>query len=108
MSEQLDAYTEQAEKARDVFIYYKAQSKENRFIHRKEKPIKVKDGQDRDETLMRLAFIAARMNFNCIVDVELTSTKQINGGYQKAIWQAVGIPVNVDPKRIQAQLKVTE
>lgn len=106
--ERLNAYNDVAERARDIFIYYKAQSKENRFIRRKEKPMKVGNCDDRDEIILRLAYLAAKAGFNCLVDVEISSEKIINGGYQKSMWSAVGIPVNADLNRIQAQLKVTE
>ena len=104
----LAAYNEAAERAENIFVYYKAQAKENRFIRRKEKQMKVPECDDKDLVLLRLAFIAAKAGYNCLVDVEVTSKKIGTGGYLRALWSAVGIPVNADLRRIQAQLRVTE
>lgn len=88
----LKAYRETMKKARQVSIFYKKQSKESRWFKRNEKPIKV-ECADRDESLLRLAFIAASTNFHLVVDVELTAEKIQNGGYQTSRWTAFGIPV---------------
>jgi hypothetical protein len=55
---------------------------------------------DRDEALLRLAFFAAQGNYNSLVDVELTSEKVRNGGYQTLKWRGVGVPVHVNKKRL--------
>src|ERR1035437_2303760 len=40
---QLDAYNEDMERAKDIVIFYKAQSKETRLMKRSEKPFKVEN-----------------------------------------------------------------
>ncbi len=94
---ELAAYEETMARARDVAVFYKTQNKETRSIKRKAESMRVENCDDKDETLLRLAFFAAKANFNTLLDVVITSEKDIVGGYQKSIWQGVGSPVNMDP-----------
>lgn len=91
----IEAYEETMEAAKRIAVFLKNQSKETRNFKRKEKPLKVTGCDDRDETLLRLAFMAAQANFNALVDVELTYEKVKQGSYQSHIWSGTGIPTNV-------------
>lgn len=89
--------------ARDVNVYFKAQSKESRFIRRLEKPLRVKDCADRDEVVLKLAFRAAQSGFNVLVDVETTSQKIHNGKWQTSVWSGHAIPARIDPKILEGR-----
>lgn len=96
----LENYNQQMEAAKNVRVYLKDQSKESRLISRKEAPIKVLC-DDKDQTLLRLAFLAQEAGFNGLVDVEINSTKERKGGtWQKATYSGVGIPAHIASKRI--------
>lgn len=88
-------YDEMLTKARDVSIYFKAQSKETRAYRRKEKPLLVDNCDDREQAIMRLAFLAAMAGFELIIDVDLQSKKIITNGYQRSSWSGTGIPIKV-------------
>lgn len=92
------------ERAHLVDIFYKTQSKESRFVRRTEKPIRVKDCVDRDFTVLKLAFLAARDGFNILLDVEATSEKVRNGGWQTSNWQGVGTPGHVDQEKLSRRM----
>lgn len=92
---EIDAYEEKVALARDVNVYYVSQSKESRFVRRTEKPIKVENCTDRDEVVMRLAFLAVLAGKNSIVDVDLKAEKIRNGGYQTSRWSGRGIPADI-------------
>lgn len=92
-------YNDTMRKAKEVFIFYKSQGKESRTIRRAEAPLKVSDCPDREETLLRLAFLAAHANYNALVDINLTSKKVRNEGYQTLIWNGTAVPANVDADR---------
>ncbi len=96
----LDEYHQILERAKDVNVFFKAQSKESRFIRRVEKHIQVEDCSDRDEVVLKLAFIAALGGFNVILDVETTARKIHHGKWQSSIWSGRAIPALVDPKRL--------
>lgn len=97
----LDEQSRVMERARDVNVFFRNQGKESRFIRRSEKPIQVKDCSDRDDVVLRLAFLAAQAGFNCIIDVDVDQEKIRMGGWQTSKWSGRAIPANVD----QAQLE---
>ena len=96
---ELISYENTMERAKNIMVFFRTQSEETRLIRRIEKPIKVTDCNDRDETILRLAFFTAEANYNALVDVVVTSEKVRNEGYQKTKWQGVGVPVQLDGKK---------
>ncbi len=100
---QLLEYNEILEQAKGVFVFTKDQGKESRLIKRKEAPLKVTDCVDQNETILRLAFLAARAKHNAIVDVQITSEKVRNAGYQSTKWSGVAIPASIDPRRYEGR-----
>lgn len=98
---ELEAYNDAATRARDINIYFKGQSKESRVIRRKEKPIKIDNCPDREEAILRLAFLAAKANYNVLLDVDVYAQKVKIDGYQTSNWKGIGIPANVDPRILE-------
>lgn len=97
----LEVYNDKMERAKNVNVFYASQSKESRFIRRIEKPIKVEDCDDRDEVILKLAFLAVEANQNTLVDVEVNSTKTRNGGWQSSRWSGKAIPAVVDEAKLR-------
>lgn len=89
----LSDYQEALERAKDIDVFDITQGTETRLIKRIEKPIKVVDCKDREETLMRLAFQAAQRGCNTLVDTKLTSKKVQDGKWKKYIWSGTAVPV---------------
>jgi hypothetical protein len=98
----LTHYTETLQRARNVNVFYKTQSEETRLMRRAEKPIKVSDCHDKDETLLRLAFLAAQGNFNSLIDVVITAEKVRMQAYQTTRWSGSAVPLNLDEKRLKS------
>lgn len=95
VSAPLADYRETFEKAKDINVFLKAQSKETRLIRRKQEAIVVENCLDEQETLLRLAFGAAKAGFNGLIDVELIQKKVRDGTYQTSSWSGSGIPANL-------------
>jgi hypothetical protein len=95
ISSEIATYNEKLERAKNVNVFFATQSKESRFVRRIEKPVRVENCTDRDETVLRLAFLAVEANKNSIVDVDLKSTKVKNGRWQTSIWSGQGIPADI-------------
>lgn len=89
------------EKAREVMIFMKNQTKKTGHIKRKELPLLVEDCEDEQETIMRLAYWAAKDGFNCLLDINITTKKIIVGSHKKTIFNGTAIPVTIDPKEIR-------
>jgi len=88
--------------AKNVNVFFASQSKESRFVRRIEKPIKVENCQDREEAVMRLAFLAIEANKNSIVDVDLVSMKVHKGGtWQSSLWSGRAIPADIDEAHLK-------
>lgn len=101
----LNSYNEDLEKARNVFVFYKAENKESRHFKKLESAIKVSDVPDREEAILRLAYIAVKTNCNAIIDVDLVSEKVKNGSYQTSKWSGTAFPVEADPYKIEKKSK---
>jgi hypothetical protein len=89
-------YDDLLAQAKNLNVFNKGQGEETRLMSRSEKPLKVTDCADKKEALMRLAFRAAELGFNCLIDVTIVSTKIRNHGYQNTKWEGTGVPLRVD------------
>lgn len=98
---ELDQYAGKMELAKNVNVFFSSQSKESRFVRRTEKPIRVEGCLDRDDAVLRLAFLAVEGGKNTIVDVCLTSSKIRDGSYQTSEWAGVAIPAQVEEAQLQ-------
>lgn len=93
-------YLEILERAKNVNVFEKDQKKETRFFSRKQKPVRVEACADREETLLRLAFMAAQGGFNGIIDVDIVPKKVRNGSRQTTSWSGSGIPCSFEERRL--------
>lgn len=93
-----ESYNEAMQKAGEVMVYNKTEGKETRTFSRKEKPLIVENCSDKEETLMKLAFLAAKANYNTLIDVDYLVKKIITNGYQRSSWRGIGIPCNTSPR----------
>lgn len=97
----LAEYEETMEKAKEVMMFTKDQTKMTGHLNRKEDPIIVEDCEDEDEVVLRLAFQAVQMGHNCILDVNIKNKKIIVGSHKKTIFTATAIPITIDPKEVR-------
>jgi hypothetical protein len=100
---EIEAYEALMTRAKNITVFYKAESKDTRLVERREKPFKVANCPDRDETLLRLAFMAAEAGFNSIIDVDITSAKVRDHAYQTSVWQGQCIPAQLSQAKIDAK-----
>lgn len=96
----LESYNEMMERAREVFIFFGTQKKAPPVVKKAKERLSVEDCPDRDETILRLAFHAAELGFNGLVDVEVASRKVRHAGWQKSAWQGSGVPAQIDESRL--------
>ena len=83
------------EQAKNTMVFTKSQAKETRFIKRLENVVEVIDCPDHDEAVLRLAFFAAHLKYNAILDVDITSKKVRDGHYQTTVFSGTGMPADV-------------
>ena len=97
---QLTQYTETMERAKNINVFLKNQSKESRPYKSEEPPFTVEDCPDAEEALLRLAFFAVQSNFNGLVNVDIYSKKVRDGNYQTHLWSGTGIPTHIYNERV--------
>jgi uncharacterized protein YbjQ (UPF0145 family) len=88
---ELGVYEETLERAKQVLIFFKTQKKGLRIVRKERIPEQVDACQDRDETILRLAYIAASKGYNSVIEVEVTSKKVRNEAYQTSVWYGTGL-----------------
>jgi hypothetical protein len=96
----IEAYETTMNQAKEIAVFGKTQTKETRFISRKEKPFTIVDCADYEEAVLRLAFFAASKQFNALIDLDLKSKKVRIGSYQTTVWSGSAIPANVEARRL--------
>ncbi|QDK47021.1 hypothetical protein DOM22_18580 [Bdellovibrio sp. ZAP7] len=96
----LEDYEQKMKKAKGISIFMKEDSKLTQMFSRKENAIEIKECDDREELVMRMAFLTVIAGFNALVDVEIKSEKVRPGGkYQYTKWSGKGIPTLVTSSR---------
>lgn len=97
----LRAYEETMEKARDIIVFSKDETKKTGHLKRKEQPYQVTDVEDEQEAVMRLAFFAVRDGFNCLLDVQISHRKIIVGSHKKTVFSATAIPITIASSEVR-------
>jgi hypothetical protein len=97
----LTDYNEMTERAKDVYYLSKAYPGWIRVLQRHTKRVVVDDCDDRRETILRLAFQAAEMGFNAIIEAEVESFKTRNHAYQSARWKGSAMPAKIDGDHLE-------
>lgn len=93
---ELQKYEQALELAKDLDVYSDKQGAETRLIKRTEQTLKVNDCEDKEDALMKLAFLAALGGFDTLVDTKISSKKVGQGkSYKKLVWNGSAIPAKV-------------
>lgn len=97
----IKTYEENLEKAKQVNLFYKDQARETRLMSRAAPEIRIENCLDRDETILRLAYRAAELQYNSLIDVDIKSVKVREANYQHSVWSVTGIPLNLDENKLK-------
>lgn len=97
-------YQDKMERARDIIIYSKEQSKLTRFIKRKADPYKVEGCEDEQDALMRMSFYAVEDGYNTLIDIQFQTKKIIDGSHKKTVFGATAVPVTIVPGSIRGHM----
>lgn len=97
----LATYEETLERARGVFFFFTTQRKPIHLIRRAQQAMKVESCPDRDETILRLGYLAAKQGFNAVIEGEVVAMKVRNEGWQTSRWSGRGFAAQVDAERLE-------
>lgn len=101
-------YEELLARAKDIFIFFKTQKREIPLIRKTKEIMKVTECSDRDETILRLAYMAAEKNFNAVIETDVNYAKVRNAGYQTTNWSGTGIAAQVDEAKLDSQHRANQ
>ncbi len=89
-------YEEKLAQAREMYFFFNTQRSFLPVLKKHTEPIRVENCEDRDETILRLAFLSAQLGYNCVVEAEVKSTKTRNGNHLKHFWTGTAFPAELD------------
>lgn len=99
----IEKYEETLDLARGVYVFFTTQKRQPAVLKRSQEKVQIKDCDDRDETILRLAFLAASQGYNALTETQVTAEKVRNAGYQKSRWIGSGVPAQVDAERLERE-----
>jgi hypothetical protein len=94
----IENYKQLVKRAKGIFIVEKKPREGLRILKKSVKPLIVLACADREETFLRLAFQAAELGFNAVIQAKVQSQKIRNFGYQKMEWRGTGLAADLDIK----------
>lgn len=94
--ENYDALMDQA---KEVNIFFIADKHLPPILKKANQAVKILDCRDRDEVILRLGFRAAEQGYNSVIKVDVLAKQFRQLTHQKSIWQATGIPANIDVEK---------
>jgi hypothetical protein len=104
----LNTYRETMELAQGVFVFFVTQKRKPTLLKKANTPVSIESCEDRDKTILRLAFYAAQQGHNAIMNTEVVAKKLRNYGYQKTEWRGTGLPVTVDGNQVDREAERDE
>lgn len=93
-------YEEIAARAREVLVFFVTQKARLPLVRKAKDPVKVTECDDRDLTILKLAYQSAEQGFNALIETEVISKKVRNHGYQTSHWSGVARPAEVDEAKL--------
>lgn len=97
----LESYRETMKRAEKVYVFFTSQRKSLPVLRRSKEKISVEKCEDRDETILRLAFFAAQQDYNAILETDVASVKVRDAGYEHKVWRGSALPVQVDAEKVE-------
>jgi hypothetical protein len=97
----LESYNEVMERAKRLYVFFDTRRNPVQYIKKAKEEVRVDDCEDRDETILRLAFLAAQVGYNAVIEAAVVSEKIRNGGHQKSRWKGTAIPAMVDAEKLE-------
>jgi hypothetical protein len=107
ISKPLQEYNDAMEAARKVIVFSRDQGKESRRYLRNAPAVTVQDCSDPKETLLRLAFLAAKQGFNGLVNADVKAKKVKINFYNTSVFSGSGIPTQIDEAKLERMEKIS-
>ncbi|MBX7149090.1 hypothetical protein K1X76_08380 [bacterium] len=94
-----ETYNITLKKAENLFLFDKG-DKQVPLIKRSNGKITIENCEDKQNAVLKLAFLAAQKKFNAVVDIERFTKKLNKSGYQTTLYGITGYPAMIDESRL--------
>ncbi len=92
---ELEAYQAKLEAAKQTYFFFDRRKKPVPFLKKAREEVVVEGCADRNETILRLAFLTQEQGFNAVLDAVIENEKVRREGWQKTKWS--GRPKGLAP-----------
>lgn len=97
----LAKYEELLEKAKDIYFLSRDYPGYVRVLRRHTKRVQVPDCDDRRETILRMAYVAAELGMNAIIEATVESKKVRINKYKTHRWSGSAMPALIDGDQLE-------
>jgi len=102
VAEPMAKYLAIAEKAEAVYFVTRDYNGYVHVIDRHPVRVSVEICEDRRVTILRMAYMAAELGYNAIIDAQVRSfSNNLGGGYQSAKWKGSAVPAKIDGTQLE-------
>jgi hypothetical protein len=102
VAEPYTKYRELAHKADNVYFVTRDYNGYVHVIERHKVRVEVEACEDRKVTILRMAYLAAELGYNAIIDAQVKSfANNKPGGYQSSLWKGSAVPAKVDGEQLE-------
>ena len=90
---EIEKYQQTLEKAHAVYIFFESKPTPRTLLKKANKGISVNKCLDKDQTFLRLGFLAAEKGYNAVTNASVERT------LPRKLWKGKGIPALIDAKK---------
>ncbi len=101
IAEPLARYEELLAKANDIYYLSRDYPGYVHVLRRHTRRVSVPDCDDRRETILRLAYVAAELGMNAIIESEVVARKDNKGKYKSHRWSGTAVPAIIDGEQLE-------
>jgi hypothetical protein len=101
VASELAAYEVMAEKAKNVYFLTQDYRGYVRVLRRHTTRVAVEDCDDRREIILKMAYMAAELGFNSIIQSKVECSSVYNHGYESSRWRASALPALIDAEQLE-------
>ncbi len=94
-------YELMAEKARNVYFLTEDYRGYVRVLRKHTKRVDIEDCDDRREIILKMAYMAAELGFNAIIQSRVESASVYINSYHSSRWKASALPAIIDGEQLE-------
>ena len=98
-------YEETLTRAKAAYVFFNSQKKAIPVLKKAKTKISIENQEDRDDTILKLAYRAAQDGYNALVECEVVSAKKRNEGFLHSVWSGSAYAASVDEEKMETRFR---